>query len=52
MAARGASDREKILEAGIEGEDKVAAGLGGVLGDDWTLFRGYRKAAARLIIFC
>jgi hypothetical protein len=42
-AAAGASDREKILKAGIEGEDMVAAGLGGVLGDGWTLFRGYRN---------
>jgi hypothetical protein len=43
IATGGASDREKILEAGIEGEDKVASRLGGVLGDDWTLFRGYRN---------
>lgn len=43
VAAAGASDQEKILQAGIEGEDKVAAGLGGVLDDDWTLFRGYRN---------
>ena len=41
--AEAASDREKILKAGIRGEDMVAAGLGGVLGDDWTLFRGYRN---------
>ena len=37
------SDREQILKAGIKGEDMVAAELGRVLGDDWTLFRGYRN---------
>jgi len=37
------SDREEILKAGIKGEDLVAAELGRVLGDGWTLLRGYRN---------
>jgi hypothetical protein len=45
VTARGVSDREEILKAGIKGEDMVAAGLGRVLGDDWTLLRGYRNPA-------
>ncbi len=43
MTARQVSDREEILKAGIKGEDLVAGGLGRVLGDDWTLLRGYRN---------
>lgn len=38
-----ASDQEEILAAGIAGERKAVAGLGRVLGDDWTLLRGYRN---------
>ena len=34
-------DEEEILRAGIAGERQVAAELGGVLGDDWVLLRGY-----------
>jgi len=36
-------DRERILLAGIEGEELVARELGEALGDDWTLLRGYRN---------
>jgi hypothetical protein len=43
VTARRVSDREEIIKAGIKGEDMVAAGLGRALGDDWTLFRGYRN---------
>jgi Nuclease-related domain len=42
------SDQESILLAGIEGEHLVAAGLGRVLGDDWTLIRGYRNRAGEI----
>ncbi len=38
-----ASDQVDILTAGVEGEQLVAAGLGHVLGDEWTLMRGYRN---------
>jgi hypothetical protein len=38
-----ASDQEEILTAGMAGEQMVVAGLGRVLGDDWTLLRGYRN---------
>jgi len=41
--AGGVSDQEEILAAGITGEQLIAAGLGQVLGDDWTLLRGYRN---------
>jgi hypothetical protein len=37
------SDREQSIMAGIEGEQRVAAGLGRVLGNDWVLLRGYRN---------
>jgi Nuclease-related domain len=37
------SDREHALAAGMEGEQLAAAGLGDALGDEWTLFRGYRN---------
>jgi hypothetical protein len=36
-------DREASLAAGIAGEQQVAAELDRVLGDDWTLIRGYRN---------
>ncbi len=42
------SDQESILMAGIEGEQLVAAGLGRVLDDDWTLIRGYRNRAGEI----
>jgi hypothetical protein len=35
--------REASLAAGVEGERLAAAGLGRVLGDEWTLLRGYRN---------
>jgi hypothetical protein len=34
------SDREEILMAGMAGKKRIEDGLGRVLGDDWTLFRG------------
>ncbi|HEY6311701.1 MAG TPA: nuclease-related domain-containing protein [Streptosporangiaceae bacterium] len=37
------SAEEEVLEAGIEGEQQVVTQLGRVLGDDWTLLRGYRN---------
>jgi hypothetical protein len=37
------TDQQQILMAGIEGERLVAAGLGRVLDDEWTLIRGYRN---------
>ena len=41
-------DAESIWRAGKEGEDRVAAALGGVLGDDWTMFRGYRNPGGEI----
>jgi hypothetical protein len=37
------SDLEEKLRAGIAGEELVASELGDVLGDEWTLVRGYRN---------
>jgi hypothetical protein len=37
------ADEEAILTAGITGEHIVEAGLGAVLGDEWTLLHGYRN---------
>jgi Nuclease-related domain len=37
------TDEEQKLAAGVEGERLVEAGLGQVLGDEWTLLRGYRN---------
>jgi Nuclease-related domain len=42
------SDEEEILRAGIAGERQVAAELGGVLGDDWVLLRGYCNPAGEI----
>lgn len=42
-AQRSAADQEAILTAGITGEHIVAADLGAVLGDEWTLLHGYRN---------
>jgi len=39
----GVADEEAILTAGITGEHIVAADLGAVLGDEWTLLHGYRN---------
>jgi hypothetical protein len=39
----GTTDREQSIAAGIVGEQLVATELGQVLGDDWTLFHGYRN---------
>jgi hypothetical protein len=43
VVQRGSSDQEEILAAGMTGEQMVANELGGVLGDDWVLMRGYRN---------
>ena len=43
-----AGKSENIWNAGKEGEDRVAAALNGVLGDDWTLFRGYRNPGGEI----
>src|SRR5215469_5260489 len=40
---RSVADQEAILTAGITGEHIVAADLGAVLGDEWTLLHGYRN---------
>ena len=40
---RDVADQEAILTAGITGEHIVAADLGAVLGDEWTLLHGYRN---------
>jgi hypothetical protein len=37
------TDAEEKIRAGIAGEQLVAVELGRVLGDDWTLLRGYRN---------
>jgi len=42
-APYGRSDLEEKIMAGIAGENLVAAELGRLLGDSWTLFRGYRN---------
>jgi hypothetical protein len=39
----GTTDREESIAAGIVGEQLVATELGQVLGDEWTLFHGYRN---------
>jgi hypothetical protein len=45
---RRATDEEEILRAGIQGERRVAAALSKQLGDDWTLFHGYRNARGEI----
>jgi hypothetical protein len=42
-AQHSVADEEAILTAGIRGEHIVAADLGAVLGDEWTLLHGYRN---------
>jgi Nuclease-related domain len=37
------TDAESRIRAGIAGEDLIAGQLGRALGDDWTLWRGYRN---------
>jgi hypothetical protein len=37
------SSREESIRAGIEGEQQVVERFGHVLGDEWTLLRGYRN---------
>ncbi|HWC09205.1 MAG TPA: nuclease-related domain-containing protein [Solirubrobacterales bacterium] len=39
---------EAKLAAGIEGEDLVADALAGLLGDEWTLVRGYRNGRGEI----
>jgi hypothetical protein len=48
QATRTRTDRQEILMAGIEGEQLVAAGLGRVLDDEWTLIRGYRNRGGEI----
>jgi Nuclease-related domain len=43
-----ASDQEEILTAGMAGEEMAAIGLGRLLGDDWTLLRGYRNRGGEI----
>jgi hypothetical protein len=43
VSAGRVTDREEILAAGITGEQRAAAEFGRVLGDDWTLLRGYKN---------
>jgi Nuclease-related domain len=43
VAAAAHTDLEEKLLAGIAGERRVAAKLGAVLDDDWTLLHGYRN---------
>jgi len=42
------SDEEEILRAGMEGEAIAVAVFGRVLGDDWTLLRGYRNRSGEI----
>lgn len=42
------TDREVAITAGMEAELMVAADLGRVIGDDWTLIRGYRNARGEI----
>ena len=41
-------ESENIWRAGKEGEDRVAAALHDVLGDEWTLLRGYKNPAGEI----
>jgi hypothetical protein len=43
LPIRRPADREEALTAGMAGEQMAAAAFGRVLGDDWTLLRGYRN---------
>ena len=43
VAVSGTTDREESIAAGIAGEQQVAVELGQVLGNEWTLFHGYRN---------
>ena len=43
VLATAPGDLEERLRAGIAGEELVAAELGDVLGEEWTLLRGYRN---------
>jgi hypothetical protein len=42
------SDREEILEAGIEGERSAVAEFGRALDAQWTLLRGYRNRGGEI----
>ncbi len=42
------TDREEILAAGISGEQIAETGLASILGDDWTLLRGYRNRSGEI----
>ena len=41
-------ESENIWRAGKEGEDRVAAALHRILGDEWTLLRGYKNPAGEI----
>jgi hypothetical protein len=41
IPAAAPSDQEEAMAAGARGEQAAAADLGGALGDEWTLLRGY-----------
>jgi hypothetical protein len=43
VAVSDLTDREESIAAGIAGEQQVAVELGQVLGNEWTLFHGYRN---------
>jgi Nuclease-related domain len=45
---RGPSGQEESIAAGRAGEQLVATELDAVLGDEWTLFRGYRNARGEI----
>ena len=47
-AAGRVCDEEEIIRAGMEGEAMAVAALGRVLGDDWTLLRGYRNRGGEI----
>jgi hypothetical protein len=42
------SDQEEALAAGMSGEQTAAVEFGKILGDDWTLIRGYRNRGGEI----
>jgi hypothetical protein len=42
------ADQEEALAAGMGGEQAAAVEFGKTLGDDWTLFRGYRNRGGEI----
>jgi nuclease-like protein len=43
MSSQFPTNKEASIQAGHDAERRVAEELGGLLGDDWVLFRGYRN---------